>query len=178
MGSRAIYTIIEKGEVHHFYSQWAANEYTPFTVIREAKSLKDELSLKQTTAQLIPLIKYNHYFNYEVIGLNGKSLFERLPKKQAEKMLFDFGNNAAISMNITLDFDNDKAYFRYNSLCFHFSFSDFAVSISDGLHCLDQVIKEEHCEKDILPTIIQWEMKQKLKEFAVPLEQQGPQISL
>ncbi len=62
MGSRAIYTIIEKGEAHHFYSQWAANEYNPFTVIREAANLKDELSLKQTTAQLIPLIKYKSLF--------------------------------------------------------------------------------------------------------------------
>ncbi len=93
-------------------------------------------------------------------------------------MLSDFGNNAAISMNITLDFDNDKAYFKYNSLCYHCSPSDFAVGINDGLRCLDQVIEEAHYKKDILPTVIQWEMKQKLKEFAVPLEQQGPQISL
>ena len=141
MGSRAIYSIIENGETHHFYSQWAANVYTPFAVIHTAGNLKNELSRKLTTAQLMPLIKYNHYFDYEA-GFDGYKIFDRLDKKQAEIMLSDFGNSAAVNAHITLDIDNDRADFKYNRMCYHSLPADFSVSIANGLHCLEQMLEE------------------------------------
>ena len=170
MGSRAIYSVIENGEIHHFYSQWAANEYTPFAVIHTAYNLKKEFSLRLTTAQLMPLIKYNHYFDYEA-GFDGYKIFDRIDKKQAEIILSDFAKSAAVNMHITLDIDNDKADFEYNRLCYHQLPADFTISITDGLHYLEQVVEENHSKNVNLPAVIQREISQKLRGLAMPLEQ-------
>lgn len=177
MGSRAIYTIIENGETHHFYSQWAANEYTPFAVIHTADNLKNELLRKLTTAQLMPMIKYNHYFDYEA-GFDGYRIFDRLDRKQAETMLSGFGNSAAVNMHITLDIDNDRTCFEYNRQCYHQLPADFSVSITDGLHCLEQVMEEAADRNEYLPAVIQGKMTAKLKGTAMPLEQQFPTTAM
>ena len=171
MGSRAIYTISEKGETNYFYSQWAANEYTPFAVIHTAEKLKNELLQKLTTAQLMPMIKYNHYFEYEA-GFDGYRVFDRLDRKQAESMLADFNKSAAVNMHITLDIDNDKATLKYNRQCYHQVPDDFLISITEGLRCLEQVAEEAESSKEYLPAVIQSKIAAKLKQTAMPLELQ------
>ena len=172
MGSRAIYTVIENGEAAHFYSQWAANEYTPFAVIHTANNLKNELVRQQSTAQLLPMIKYNRYFEYEA-GFDGYTVLERLKQQQAETMLSNFGNSAAVNMHITLDLDKDRAVFEHNGLCYHSCPADFSIRITEGLRCMEEVVEEAENSKAYLPAIIESKMSAKIKEAILPLEQEG-----
>ena len=106
-------------------------------------------------------------------------MFEKLEDEHAEEIRSWFENTAAIQMHIILDLDNDTAFFHYNTLCCRGSFpSDFSVSISEGLCCLEETIDEAASEDEYLAAVIESKMEKKLKESATLIEPQAPQIGL
>ena len=181
MSERAIYSVIEKEKTEQLYSQWGADLSMPFAALHTAENLRSELLRLKSVSEMLPLINYNHYFDYSAIG-DGK-IFERLDAEQAEEMLEDFGRTPAIQMHVTLDLDNGMARFEHNSLCYHSPQPpDFSVCISDGMRCLEETFNEAEHEGKQLSGIIESRMESKLeqavREAGQQIKPQAPDMGL
>jgi hypothetical protein len=154
---------------------------TSFAALHTAENLRGELLRPKSVSEMLPLINYNHYFDYYAIG-DGK-IFERLDAEQAEDMLEDFGRTPAIQMHIMLDLDNGMARFEHNSLCYHNPQPpDFSVCISDGMRCLEETFNVAEHEGKQLSGIIGSKMESKLeqagREAGQQIKSQAPEMGL
>ena len=128
MEYKAIYSVIENGETHYFYTGHAGGFSHPLTVFSQISSMKSNVNRglylgEITASELMPLLKSDHHFEK---CAEGQRLFAALDPAQAKIMLDGFASNPDVPAHIILDLDKQQLHFAF-SRCQSDAPQDFSI---------------------------------------------------
>lgn len=128
MDRKAIYSVVESGEAHHFYTDHAGGFSHPFTVFAWVGSMKRNVNRGLypggiSASELMPLLKSDRHFEKYA---EGQRLFTALDPAQAKKMLDGFASNPDVPAHIILDLDQQQLHFAF-SRCQSDAPQDFSI---------------------------------------------------
>ncbi len=139
MGSRAIYSVFEKGEASYFYAHHGANALSPLMKVAQANAIQQTMSDK-SISHILEHLDYNG--EYASPSTDSADLFfDKLDILEANDMMKDFSSGSHIEMHITLDLDSNDCVLDYNKNCPWYAAMDtHAIPIDVGLNNVTKLV--------------------------------------
>jgi len=133
MNTKAVYTVHENNQDHHFFTYYAGGYSSPFVAARILINIRNELQNKPYIPENIcvagMLTQLTGDTNYREEAC-GNPLFQQIRDSEAANYLDRNIHGDEIPFHITIDMDREKIFFAFNPLCKDIGLPDMVYLIS------------------------------------------------